>query len=176
MASSSARVTAAAVLSRCLPMRTRWLRVVRSMKRLMCSTGQRVLPPPGRYSAISTHKGLTIFLRRRTAVLGQLFQSDQVSCTFLTAAAMLQVQLECLQALLRSCIELADTGGLLRLLDEHQELLLSGPTASLIELWLTAQAAALSPAFRDLESELAVRFATWQVIPQSSSYIPLPKN
>ncbi len=85
---------------------------------------------------------------------------------------MLQVQLECLQALLRSCIQRADTGDLFRLLDEHQELLLSGPAASLIELWLTAQAAVLTPAFRDLESELSARFATWQVIPQSPSYIP----
>ena len=89
---------------------------------------------------------------------------------------MLQVQLECLHALLRSCIELADTGGLFRLLDEHQELLLNGPAASLIELWLTAQAAALNPAFRDLESELAARFATWQVISHMLFYASIPQG
>ena len=83
----------------------------------------------------------------------------------------LQVQLECLQALLRSCIKLGDTRGLLKLLDEHQELFLSGPASSLLELWLTAQAAALTPAFKDIESELAARFATWQVTLQPSPYI-----
>ena len=87
--------------------------------------------------------------------------------------ASLQVQLECLQALLRSCIELGDTKGLFSLLDEHQELLLIGPEASLIDLWLTAQAATVIPAFRGYDSELAQRFATWQVILQISHHQPM---
>ena len=93
--------------------------------------------------------------------------SKREPASLLTAFVVLQAQVECLHALLRCCIALGDTGGFFTLLDSHQELLLSAPAPGLLELWLTAQAAAVLPAFRGFEAELAGRFATWQVIPQN---------
>ena len=77
---------------------------------------------------------------------------------------MLQVQIACLQALLRLYIELENTGGFFSLMDDNQILFLSAPAADMIEIWLTVQAAAAVAAFKGFESELAGRFATWQVI------------
>jgi hypothetical protein len=76
---------------------------------------------------------------------------------------MLQVQVACLHALLNICIQLEDTRGFFRLLNESQELFLSAPAAALEQLWLTAQAAAVCPAFKTFGSDLARRLATWQV-------------
>ena len=77
---------------------------------------------------------------------------------------MLQVQIACLHALLRLYIELEDTEGFFSLMDDNQVLFLGAPAADMIEIWLTVQAVAAVPAFRGFESELAGRFATWQVI------------
>ena len=76
---------------------------------------------------------------------------------------VLQVQVACLHALLKICIQLEDTGGFFSLLDDGQEVFLSAPATALEQLWLTVQAAAVCPAFRTLGSEVAERLATWQV-------------
>ena len=75
----------------------------------------------------------------------------------------LQVQIACVQALLKVSAQLEDTGGFFSLLDEHQELLLEAPAAAVQELWLTAQAAAALPALAGFERELLQRVQTWQV-------------
>ena len=79
----------------------------------------------------------------------------------LTGGMGLQVQVACMQALLKVCVQLEDTGGFFSLLDEHQELLLEAPAAAVQDLWLTVQAAAF-------EHELVQRLQTWQVRLRSS--------
>lgn len=79
----------------------------------------------------------------------------------------LQVQVACVQALLKVCVQLEDTGGFFGLLDKHQELFLEAPAAAVQALWLTAQAAAAVPAMAGFEDELVQRVQTWQVSLQS---------
>ena len=81
----------------------------------------------------------------------------------LTGGMGLQAQVACVQALLKVCIQLEDTGGFFSLLDEHQELFLEAPASAVQELWLTAQAAAALPALAGFEHELVQRIQTWQV-------------
>ena len=81
----------------------------------------------------------------------------------LTGGMGLQVQIACVQALLKVCVKLEDTGGFFSLLDEHQELLLEAPASAVQDLWLTAQAAAALPALAGFEQELVQRIQTWQV-------------
>ena len=75
----------------------------------------------------------------------------------------LQVQVACVQALLKVCVQLEDTGGFFSLLDEHQELFLEAPASAVQKLWLTAQAAAALPALAGFEHELMQRIQSWQV-------------
>ncbi len=86
----------------------------------------------------------------------------------LTGGMGLQVQVACMQALLKVCVQLEDTGGFFSLLDEHQELLLEAPAAAVQDLWLTVQAAAALPALAGFEHELVQRLQTWQVRLRSS--------
>ena len=89
--------------------------------------------------------------------------TNDISMLSLTGGMGLQVQVACLQALLKVCVQLEDTGGFFSLLDEHQELLLEAPASAVQELWLTAQAAAALPALEGFEHELAQRIQAWQV-------------